>query len=279
MDDEDIEGDIDALVVGQTQLKSDEALGQAFLREWSAFESVATLFFGNLDACYRAELKRPLMTNLEANLDALQRVLHEGRAPKLFKEPLDYLRHLGELCKVGELRWSGRNVWRERGCARRYFKVHDGFFVPVDSLAHLTDRCQRLAEELQREYESYRDFEFNVQMLVLLLNQKQLLSAESRRHAGSAYGVLCDLYAANLKLDGKLGAGFVSGSDGKAMDVQFKVGPSVGRMYDLAKGSGSAVAAAVEELKKPLHELIQAIKAKHKERRCKPLLSTESTHI
>ena len=77
MDDDDIEGDIDALVVGQSELKSDEGLGQAFLREWSAFESIATLFFGNMDACYRAELKRPLMTNLESNLDALQHVLSE----------------------------------------------------------------------------------------------------------------------------------------------------------------------------------------------------------
>ena len=100
MDDDDIEGDIDALVVGQTQLKSDEDLGQAFLREWSAFESAITLFFGNVDACYRAELKRPLVTNLEANLDALQRVLRDRRVPRLFKEPADYLKRLGELRKA-----------------------------------------------------------------------------------------------------------------------------------------------------------------------------------
>ena len=261
MDDDDIEGDIDALVVGQNELKSDEALGQAFLREWSAFESIATLFFGNMDACYRADLKRPLMTNLEANLDSLQHVVGDSRCPKLFKDPVDFLRRLGDLRKVGVLKWVGRNVWHD--CSKRYFKVHDGFLVPVGSLEHITQRCQHLTESLQRDYEAYREFEFNVQMLVLLLNQRHLLSAESKHAAGSAYGVLCDLYASNLKLDGKLGVGFVAGSGGKAMDVQFKVGPTVGRIYDLAKDSGPRVAEAMAELKDPLHELVKAIKARH----------------
>lgn len=264
-DDEDLVGDIDALVVGRAQLKKDEASGQAFLREWCAFESAVALFFGKMDARYRAELRKPLMSNAEANLDALKRVAHGDHCPKLFKSVLDFLAKLGELRKAGALKWSGLNVWHEEGCARRFFMVHEGFFVPINDLPALTQRCQKLTDEMGREYEAYRDFEENLQMLVMIVNQRQRLAPESRAKADAAYGTLCDVHACNLKLDKKLQVGFQA--DG--MDVQFKAPPTVSQTYDLSKTCAQHVASAVAQCQEPLHELLQAMRARHKEKSCK----------
>jgi hypothetical protein len=268
--DDELADEVGALVVARDQLSKDEAAGQAFLKEWISFESVLVLFFGKIDACYRVELKKPIMTNFEVNLRALKRVVLARGTPAQFKEPHDFLVELGELRKVGCLSYSGHNVYHEKGGSRRFYKVYDDFCVPVDKLGSLAQRAQRLSDDIYKSYKAYRDFEMDLELLVLLHSQREHVSRKARQGADRAYEILCDVHCANMKLEGKLAAQFAMSKDTKFTDIQFKCPSTVCRTYDLMAACGSQVGSAVTELKEPLREVLQRIREKQRPSKSQP---------
>jgi len=263
-DDDDLPGDISALVVVRKQLERDEATGQAFKKAWCAFEASACMFFERMDACYRTELQVPLLGSIEPNLEKLRQVCSPHSAPSTLTVALEVLEAIRQTVVGGPLQWSGHSVFHEKGSSKTYFRVHDkNVFIPVEALPHLTDQCTRAHNILEQEYKLYREYEIDLQLLVLLWNQRSHLTKQSHQAALRAYSILCDIYAANLKLDSKMGVGFVTGEKGKGMDVQFKMEPSTCRCYDLMASTKSTLSSAVIELREPLHEMIEMIRARH----------------
>lgn len=245
--DEDLPDDISALVMARKQLSQDENLGQGFLRAWCAFESIVVLFFSHIDVTYRAELKKPVVSNLDSNLQALRRATSCKRTPALFKEPLELLEQIDSLKKVGSVKWAGHNIYHDG--SKHYFKIHDGFMLPVDQLMPMSQRCLSITKALEEEYKLFRDFEINLESLVLLLSQHP-----DKQSMSKAYATMCDVYAANLKINNKLVSFFGD------QEVQFKVPNTHCRIYDLMGTCKQQVAETVSDLKEPIQHMIQRLR-------------------
>lgn len=258
--DEDLPSDISAVVAVEKQVDRYEHVGQTFKEAWAKFESSAILFFEHIDCCYRVELQTPFLSNLDANIEKLKSVCQCKSVPQHMMAPLSILESVHKSVVGGPLSWLGRSVYKERKGKKIYICIYaKNVFIPMDELESLTNRCLQVQQSLDQEYRAYRAYEVSLQLLVLLWTQRNHLG--TKEGSEKAYHILCDVFAANLKLDCKMAVGFVPGS--KPVDIQFKANNAMCRTYDLMRETSPMIQGAMVELKDSLQELLKYLRSKH----------------
>lgn len=258
--DEDLPSDISAVVAVEKQVERYEQVGQTFKEAWAKFESSTILFFEHIDYCYRAELLTPFLPNLDVNIEKLKSVCQCKSVPQHMMAPLSILESVHKSVVGGPLSWLGRSVYKEKKGKKIYISIYaKNIFIPLDALDALTSRCLQAQQTLDQEYRAYRAYEVSLQLLVLLWTQRIHLA--NKEGSERAYRILCDVFAANLKLDCKMAVGFVPGS--KPVDIQFKANNAMCRTYDLMRETSPMIQGAMVELKDSMQELLKYLRSKH----------------
>lgn len=252
--DDDLACDLEAVLAVKKQVDKYESAGRAFKAAWASFESSAQLLFEHVDSCYRLDLQNPFLPNLESNIQKFNAVCQSKSVPNLMTESLGILQSVHQSVVCGPFEWMGQSVYKAKKGRGIYILVYGkSMFLPLDALECLTCRCSKAQEDLDLEYKTYRAFEVDLQLLVLLWTQRNHLT-QNKKQAERAYEVLCDVFAANLKLDARLAIGFAPGS--KPIDIQFKASNALCRTYDLMKEITPMVQGAMAELKDGIKELM-----------------------
>lgn len=258
--DEDLPSDLSAVVSVVKQVDRYEQVGQTFKEAWAKFESSTILFFEHIDSCYRVELLTPFLPNLDVNIEKLKSVCQCKSVPQCMMAPLSIFESVHKNVVGGPLSWLGRSVYTEKKGRKIYICIYaKNIFIPMDELESLTSKCMQAQQSLDQEYRAYRAYEVSLQLLVLLWTQRNHLP--SKEGSEKAYHILCDVFAANLKLDCKMAVGFVPGS--KPVDIQFKANNAMCRTYDLMRVTSPNIQGAMVELKDSMQELLKYLRSKH----------------
>lgn len=254
---EDLSGDITAAYTASKQILRYRELSQKFRHAWTDFEVMCVLFFEHLDLEYRTPLVDPLLPNLDANIEKLKQLCNKASCRPEFAEPLNLLVALQKaLCK-DPMQWVESTIYKQRSCDQFFVSVHKkSLFISVKDINSLAEKFAAAHESLRIKYNEFRSFEHNLQLILLLYLKRKQLTPKSKRMLPQVFAVLCDVLAANLKLENKLNVGFVSSACDDAMDIVFKPTSITCHTYDLMDSMKQAVGTARQELDGPIREVL-----------------------
>lgn len=251
---EDITGDIGAAMKAVGKIRQCRALSKNFRNAWGDVEEVCSLFFEHLDLSYRIELTCPILPNLDANIEKLKTVCCRPHSPREFSEPLNLFTAIKKCLTKEQMQWMGSKVYKQKSSDKFYVCVCDkSLFISADDMESLTERCVAVHDTLQARYNEYRKFEQDVQLLLLLYLKRNQLS---KQVVPRVFSVLCDILAANFKIENKLNVGFVACGCEDTMDIVFKPTPITSRTYDLMDSMKQTVSTARQELDGPIREIL-----------------------
>jgi hypothetical protein len=255
---EDITGDLAAAVRVCEDLHVYDALCDNFQRAWGKFEDASALFFEHIDVYYRTQVVTPILPNLEANIEKLRQ---KGRPP--FTDALAVLETVHRYVIKGPslFQYIEQSVYRHKAEKKFYICVYaKQLFVSIPHIKALTDKCNEVSSALKREYLEYRGFEQDLQLLLITYLKRKGLSPESSNKVPRLFQVLCGVLTANLLLENKISAGFVTCDCEDTMDIVFKPTPVTCRTYDLMKSMSKTIHEAREELQGAITEAVGVTK-------------------
>lgn len=257
---EDISGDLAAAVKVCEDLHVYDNLCESFQCAWSKFEDASALFFEHIDVFYRLQVVTPILPNLEANIEKLRQ-----RSREPFTTALAVLETVHRFVIKGNslFQYIEQSVYRHKADNKFYICIYGKqLFISIPHIKTLTETCVDVSAKLKGEYLEYRSFEHDLQLLLLTYLKRKALSAENARKVPRLFQVLCSVLTANLMIENKLVAGFVTCDCSDTMDIVFKPTPVTCRTYDLMKSMSKTIHDAREELQSAVTEIVGVTKRK-----------------
>jgi hypothetical protein len=255
---EDISGDLAAAAKVYEDLERYDAICDNFQHAWCKFELSCAQFFEHLDQFYRIKLVRPILPNLETNIEKLRQ---KNCAP--FAEALAVLETVHHRVIKGTdlFQYITKSVYRNMTENKLYICIYPtSMFMSVPNVKLLTDKCTSVSDALRKEHDEYIRFEQDIQLILLTYLKRNSLSADSRAHIPRLFDILSALMSANVKLENRIDAGFMSTKGEGTIDVVFKPKPMNCRTYDLMKTMANTLHSARQELQFAITEVVGSTK-------------------